>query len=104
MGENLRLARPFFVLLAVFAAGRLSLSLSGVPYAQGTNVFSIVILTLFSCAYYGVFLRRWRSYRLIQAILLGFLLGRDQPARDPRRTAALLRAFRYRPTSTIPRR
>jgi hypothetical protein len=75
MRENLRLARPYFALLAVFTAGRLSLSLAGVPYAQGTNVFSIVTLTLMSCAYYGIFLRRWRSYRLIQAILLGFLLG-----------------------------
>lgn len=75
MAEYLRLARPYFLLLAVFLAGRLAIGASGVPYARGTNVFSIVVLTLLSCAYYGIFLRRWRSYRLIQAILLGFTLG-----------------------------
>jgi hypothetical protein len=38
-------------------------------------VFSIVTLTLLSCVYYGVFVRRWRGYRLMQAIVLAFLLG-----------------------------
>ncbi|HET6316506.1 MAG TPA: hypothetical protein VFG86_08610 [Chloroflexota bacterium] len=75
MAEQLRLARPYFVLLAIFAIARLVQGPFGVPYGKGHHVFSLVTLTAFSCIYYGVFTRRWRGYRLIQAILLAFLLG-----------------------------
>jgi hypothetical protein len=34
-----------------------------------------VILTVFSCLYYGAFTRRWLDYRLIQAVLLGVVMG-----------------------------
>jgi hypothetical protein len=47
----------------------------GVPYENGHHIFSIVILTVFSCLYYGAFTRRWLDYRLIQAVLLGVLMG-----------------------------
>ena len=75
MSENLRLARPFFVLLAVFAAGRWTVSLRGVPYERGTLGFSIVILTLISVLYYGAFARRWRGYRVVQAMGLAVTLA-----------------------------
>ncbi|HXY41354.1 MAG TPA: hypothetical protein VEQ10_16890 [Vicinamibacteria bacterium] len=75
MNEDLRLARPYFVLLAIFVLGRLLQGILGVPYARGHQVFSIVILTVFSAIYYGAFSRRWRDYRLIHAMGFGTLLG-----------------------------
>lgn len=75
MADNLRLARPFLLLLAIFTGGRLAHGALGVPYEKGTTVFSLVTLTLFSCVYYGIFLRRWRGFRLMQAITIGFTLG-----------------------------
>jgi hypothetical protein len=75
MGESFRLARPYFVLLGIFAVARFAQGPLGVPYGRGHHVFSIVTLTLISCLYYGVFVRRWQGYRLMQAIGLAFLLG-----------------------------
>lgn len=75
MREHLRLARPYLVLLAVVAVGRWLSSVFGYPYEKGHHVFSIVTLTSFSCLYYGIFLRRWRSARLMEAIVIGFVLG-----------------------------
>ncbi len=75
MGEQLRLARPYLLLLAIFATGRFLQGVLGVPYARGHQVFSIVALTILSCVYYGAFTRRWRDYRLMQAIGFGVLLG-----------------------------
>ncbi len=75
MQEALRLARPYFVLLGIFATGRFLQGLLGFPYARGHQVFSIVILTVLSCVYYGAFSRRWRDYRLIQSIGLAAVLG-----------------------------
>lgn len=75
MKEDLRLARPYFVLLASFAVGRFLIGLLGVPYARAHQVFSIVILTVISCLYYGAFVRRWRGYRLMHVIGLAVLLG-----------------------------
>jgi len=75
MAEHLKLARPYFVLLAIFAVARFLQGPLGAPYAKGHHVFSIVTLTAFSCIYYGVFVRRWRGHRLMQAILLAFVLG-----------------------------
>ena len=75
MKEDLRLARPYFVLLATFATGRFLQGLAGVPYERGHQVFSIVILTVLSCVYFGAFTRRWRGYRLMHVIGLAVLLG-----------------------------
>jgi hypothetical protein len=73
--EDLKLARPYFVLLAIFAVARFLQGLLGVPYARGHQVFSIVILTVISCLYYGAFARSWRGYRLMHVIGLAVLLG-----------------------------
>ena len=75
MAEHLRLARPYLLLLAIFAVARFLQGPLGVPYGRGHHVFSIVTLTAFSCIYYGAFVRRWRGQRLMQAILMAFLLG-----------------------------
>ncbi len=75
MRENLRVARFYFVLLAIFTAGRWAQSLGEVEYAKGHHVFSIVILTLLASAYFAAFCRRWRGYGLLQAVMLGMTLG-----------------------------
>jgi len=73
MAQHLRLARLFFLLLAIFTIGRLLMS--RVPYEKGHHVFSLVTLTLFSAIFYGAFTRRWRDYRVLQAMTLAALLG-----------------------------
>jgi hypothetical protein len=75
MAETLRVARLFFVLLVVVATGRWLMGTFGVPYAQGHHVFSIVILTAYASLFYGAFSRRWLDYRLVQAALLGVVMG-----------------------------
>jgi hypothetical protein len=75
MAATLRVARLFFVLLVLVATGRWLMGTFGVPYERGHHVFSIVILTVFSCLFYGAFTRRWLDYRLIQAVLLGVVMG-----------------------------
>src|SRR5687768_13657179 len=75
MQRNLRLARPFFLMLAIVVTGRWLQSLLGVQYEKGHHVFSIFILTTYSAVFYGVFARRWKSYRLLEAVVLGALMG-----------------------------
>jgi hypothetical protein len=75
MAEQLKLLRPYLALLGVVAVARFVQGPLGVPYGRGHHVFSIVTLTAFSCIYYGVFVRRWRGQRLMQAIVLAFVLG-----------------------------
>jgi hypothetical protein len=75
MAENLRLARLYFVILAIVAGGRWVMSLQGVPYAKGTDKLSIVIVTLLSSIFYGAFCRRWRGLKLLPAVTLGATLG-----------------------------
>src|SRR5260370_1218752 len=48
--ENLRVARFYFVLLALFTVGRWAQSLGQVEYAKGPHVFSIVPLRIFDLA------------------------------------------------------
>ena len=75
MSETLRVTRLFFVLLVLVATGRWLMGTLHVPYEKGHHVFSIVILTAFSCLYYGAFTRRWLDYRLVQAGMLGVVMG-----------------------------
>lgn len=70
MAENLRIARPFLVLLALITAGRWVLGARGVPYEKGTFYLSIVTLVIFSSLYYAAFARRWLRYTLMQAVVL----------------------------------
>jgi hypothetical protein len=75
MSENLALARPYLLMLAIFTTGRLLQGADGVPYEKGHHIFSIVILTLHTVLYYGAFTRRWRRFALLQAVGLGATLG-----------------------------
>ena len=75
MRENFEVARFYFVLLALFTVGRWAQSLGQVEYAKGHHVFSIVTLTLLSSTYFAAFCRRWRGYTLLQAVMLGMMLG-----------------------------
>ena len=75
MAEYLRVARLYFVLLAIFAIARFVQGAMGVEYAKAHHVFSIVILTLMSSAFYAAFCRRWRGFRLLQAMALGAMFG-----------------------------
>jgi len=66
--EYARLARPFFVMLAIVTVGRwLHGTAFGVPYERGTHVFSIVTLTLFASLFSAVFTRAWLGWRLAGA-------------------------------------
>jgi hypothetical protein len=73
MAQHLRLARLFWLLLAIFTIGRLLMT--RVPYDKGHHVFSLVTLTIFSVIFYGAFLRRWHDYRVLQAMTMGGLLA-----------------------------
>jgi hypothetical protein len=73
LAQHLRILRLYFLLLALFTAGRLAMT--PVPYEKGHQVFSLVTLTALSTIYYGAFSRRWLGYRVSQAALLGALIG-----------------------------
>ena len=75
MADYLKLARLYFLILAIVAAGRWGLSLFDVPYAKGTDKLSIFIATVFSSIFYGAFCRRWRGFKIMQAASLGAILG-----------------------------
>ncbi len=63
--EYTRLARPFFVLLALVTIGRWLMGTAfGVPYEEATHKFSIVILTLFASLFSAAFTRAWLGWRL----------------------------------------
>jgi hypothetical protein len=66
--EYARLGRPYFVLLAIVTVGRWLMGTAfAVPYEKGTNVLSIVTLTLFASIFSAAFTRRWLDWRLPQA-------------------------------------
>jgi hypothetical protein len=68
MSEYGRLARPFFVMLAIVTLGRWLMGTAfAVPYDKGTSVLSIVTLTLFASLVSAVFLRPWLGWRLPMA-------------------------------------
>jgi hypothetical protein len=75
MAENLRIARLYLVLLAIFAVARFAQGAMGVEYVKAHHVFSIFILTLTASAFYAAFCRRWRGFRLLQAMALGAMFG-----------------------------
>jgi hypothetical protein len=75
MSDVLKLARLYWVLLALFTVGRWIMSLQHVPYDKGHHVFSIVTLTFMASVFFAAFARAWRGYGVKQAILLGLVLG-----------------------------
>jgi hypothetical protein len=75
MAENLRIARLYLVLLAIFAVARFAQGAMGVEYAKAHHVFSIFILTVMASVFYAAFCRRWRGFRVLQAMGLGAMFG-----------------------------
>jgi hypothetical protein len=75
MARHLRLIQPFLILLAVVATGRWAQGLAGVPYEKGHHVFSTVILTVYAATFFAMFGRRCYGYRLLDAVVLAFLIG-----------------------------
>jgi hypothetical protein len=75
MSENMKLIRFYLVLLAIFTVGRWGLSLAGVDYDKTHQVFSIVILTNISAAYYGLLVRGFVGGGVKRAIVLGASLA-----------------------------
>jgi len=73
--ENLRLARPFLALLAIFAIGRWTMGVRDVPYVRGHHVFSLLTLTVLGVVFYGAFARRWLGYTAGRAAVLGMTLS-----------------------------
>jgi hypothetical protein len=73
--RNLKLARLYLVLLAIFVVGRWILGVKGLPYERGNPIFSIVPMTLISSFFYGAFIRRWAKASVGRAIALGLILG-----------------------------
>jgi hypothetical protein len=75
MADQLRLARLYWILLAIFTIGRWAMSLKHVPYDRGNPVFSLVTLTFLCAVIFAAFIRRWRGYGLLDAVILGAILG-----------------------------
>lgn len=76
MAQYLRLARPYFLLLALFTIGRWLMGTAfKQPYDRGNPVFSLITLTALSAVYYGAFCRRWRGFSAWQAAIMGFVMG-----------------------------
>ena len=74
--EYTRLARPYFVLLAIFTIGRWLMGTAfAVPYDKGTHGLSIVTLTLFASIFSAAFVRRSMGYRLTQAAGLAMFMA-----------------------------
>jgi hypothetical protein len=74
MSENLRLARPYLVVLLIFTVGRWGLSLSHAAYEKTNQVFSIVILSEAAALFYAAFCRKWRGYGFARALGLALTL------------------------------
>ena len=75
MAENLRIARLYLGLLAIFAVARFVQGAMDVEYAKAHHVFSIFVLTVMASIFYGAFCRRWRGFRVLQAMGLGAMFG-----------------------------
>lgn len=75
MGSYFRRVRFAILFLLLFAIGRLVLGATNVPYATGTNIFSIVTFSFFASLFFGAFSRSTWGYRLGQAMMLGVAIG-----------------------------
>ena len=76
MTTNLKLARVYFVLLALLVVLRFAVgNVAGVPYEKFTDKISIVILTLVSSLLYAAFARAFLGYKMADAAKLAMTLG-----------------------------
>jgi hypothetical protein len=76
MSENLKLARPFMVVVLIFTVGRWLMGPAfHVPYERGHHVLSLVTMTWMAAAFYGAFTRKWQGFTVGRAALMGATLG-----------------------------
>jgi hypothetical protein len=73
MSDVLRVARAYWVVLALFTIGRWAMS--SVPYEKGHHVLSIVTMTFMASAFFAACCRAWRGYPWGRAALLGLVFG-----------------------------
>jgi hypothetical protein len=71
-----RVARPYLVLLAIFAIARWLMGTAfEVPYDKGTGLFSIVTLTIMASLFSTGYTRRWLRWGLGRAALFAMFLA-----------------------------
>jgi hypothetical protein len=75
MGSYFRRVRFAILFVLLFAIGRLVLGATGVPYATGTHILSIVTFSFFASLFFGAFSRSAWGYRWGQAMMLGITIG-----------------------------
>ena len=75
MGSYFRRVRFVIVFLVILTIGRFVLGATGVPYEQGTHIFSLVTFSWFASIFFGGFSRSTWGYRLTQAMMLGVAIG-----------------------------
>jgi predicted membrane-bound dolichyl-phosphate-mannose-protein mannosyltransferase len=76
IGRVLRFLRLPFLLIFLFAVARFSLGLAGVPYApRGNAVFSVVMLSIISCIYFGALSKKVGGFGWLGVILIGVCIG-----------------------------
>jgi hypothetical protein len=75
MGSYFRYAKFATVWIVLFFIGRIVLGAFGVPYATGTNVFSLVTLSYFAALFYGAFSRRLWGLKATQAMMTGAVIA-----------------------------
>jgi len=76
MALNLKLARVYFVLLALTVVLRFVLgNVAGFPYEKFTDKVSVVILTFVSVLLYAAFARAFLGYKITDAAVLAMTLG-----------------------------
>jgi len=75
MGEKARLFCFYLVLLAIFTAGRWGLSLAHADYDKTNQIFSLVILTHISAAYFGLMTRVFLRGSWKDAVMTGVKLA-----------------------------
>ena len=76
VAQVLRFIRLPLVLLVIYAIGRFSLGLAGMPYApRGNAMFSLVGLTFVSSLYFGAMSGRVARLNWGGAVLVGLFIG-----------------------------
>ena len=76
MTMNLKLARVYFVILALITLLRFVMgNVVGLPFEKFTDKVSIVITTLVSALLYAAFARAFLGYKILDAVKLAMTLG-----------------------------
>lgn len=75
MGSYFHKARFAIVFLLIFLVGRLAMGAAGVPYENGTRVFTLVTFSVFASILYGGFSRRLWGSGWLQGMLMGTTIG-----------------------------